>query len=122
MAVYILKFVKGLRCKGAKELKQYPSTIAPYSPSPLNQKAQVNFGFIIAVLLLIVVIITATRAAIGISWSNGLQSNIIANKLIPEENVDSLVLPPFSTFITDCPTSAHPAIPPNKEETILAMP
>jgi hypothetical protein len=64
MAVYILKFVKGLRCKGAKELKQYPSPIAPYSPSPLNQKAQVNFGFIIAVLLLIVVIITATTGVL----------------------------------------------------------
>ena len=47
---------------------------------------------------------------------------IINNNDNPEIKVDNLDLPPFSLFITDCPTSAQPAMPPNKEEIILAIP
>ena len=67
-------------------------------------------------------IITATRAAIGICLSQGPASRIIASRLTPENRVESRVRPPLSTFITDWPTRAQPAMPPNRDATIFAMP
>ena len=73
-------------------------------------------------VLTAMLIITATRAAIGICLSQVPASKIMASRLTPENKVDSRVRPPLSTFITDCPTKAQPAIPPNKDATILATP
>ena len=77
--------------------------------------------FISAVLIAIVIMI-ATKAAIGIAPIQDFKRIIIISRDIPEERVDNLDLPPFSVFITDCPTKAHPAIPPNKDATIFAIP
>ena len=52
-------------------------------------------------VLTAMLIITATSAAIGICFSQGPASRIIASKLTPEKNVESRVRPPLSTFITD---------------------
>ena len=67
-------------------------------------------------------IMTATKAAMGICLSQVLPSKIIAKRLIPEDRVERRVRPPLSMFMTDCPTNAQPAIPPNKEDTMLAIP
>jgi len=64
----------------------------------------------------------ATKAAIGIAPIQDFKRIIIIKRDIPEERVDNLDLPPFSVFITDCPTRAQPAIPPNRDATIFAMP
>ena len=83
---------------------------------------RIFFKPFISAVLIEIVIITATNAAIGIDPIHDLNIKIINNKDKPEESVDNLVLPPFSEFITDWPTSAHPAIPPNIEATIFAIP
>ena len=56
--------------------------------------------FISAVLIAIVIII-ATKAAIGMEPIQSFKRIIIIRRDIPEERVDNLDLPPFSVFITD---------------------
>ena len=73
-------------------------------------------------MLIAIVIIIATKAAMGMAPIQGFKSMIINNNDNPEIKVDNLDLPPFSLFITDCPTNAQPAMPPNKEDIILAIP
>ena len=59
----------------------------------------------ISAVLMAMLIITATKAAIGICEPRP-GSRIIASRLTPENKVESRVRPPLSMFITDCPTSA----------------
>ena len=83
---------------------------------------EIFFRPFISAVLIEIVIITATKAAIGIAPIHDLNANIIINNDNPEVSVDNLDFPPFSVFITDCPTNAQPAIPPNSEATIFAIP
>ena len=67
-------------------------------------------------------IITAATAAKGIKPRIDLAKIRIAAINSPVDKVDSRDFAPFFTFMTDSPTSAHPAIPPNNDVMILAMP
>ncbi len=65
---------------------------------------------------------TATSAAIGITFNQSLKNTTKISKNIPAHKVDKRVRPPDLTLIIDCPIIAHPAIPPIKPEAILAIP
>jgi|TARA_Y100000034_G_scaffold94516_1_gene114528 hypothetical protein len=63
MAVYLLKFEKGHRGTGAQGHRPAPRLHG--STVPLNHKAQINFGFIIAVVLLMALVIAATTGILN---------------------------------------------------------
>ena len=67
-------------------------------------------------------IITATRAAMGIWDTQGPRNTTMISSTTPAIRVEKRVRPPDFTLITDWPIMAQPAMPPKKPETILAMP
>ena len=68
------------------------------------------------------IIITATKAAIGICFNHGPRNTTIINKNTPADSVDNRPRPPDFILIIDCPIIAQPAIPPRKPVNILATP
>src|SRR5690606_12204571 len=73
-------------------------------------------------VLIETIIITATNAAIGITFSQSLIKTTKINKKTPALKVDSRPRPPDFTLIIDCPIIAQPAMPPINPLQILAMP
>src|SRR5690606_24705719 len=67
-------------------------------------------------------IITATRAAMGIWLTQSLRNTTRTNSTAPATRQDNRVRPPDFTLITDWPIMAQPAIPPMSPEAILATP
>ena len=65
---------------------------------------------------------TATSAPIGIRTSQSARTRMKKSRNAPAANVDSRPRPPDFTLITDCPIMAHPAIPPNRPDTMFATP
>jgi len=67
-------------------------------------------------------IITATRAAMGIWLTHSLRKTTISSSTTPATRHDRRPRPPDFTLITDWPIMAQPAMPPSRPEAILAMP
>src|SRR5690554_946947 len=67
-------------------------------------------------------IITATKAAMGICTSHLSSTSTMISRKIPADNVDRRVLPPDLILIMDWPIIAQPAMPPRSPEPMLAMP
>src|SRR5690606_23884090 len=68
------------------------------------------------------IIITATKAAIGICFIQLSKNRTIINKKTPAARVDRRPRPPDFTLMIDWPIIAQPAMPPNKPEPMLAIP
>ncbi|MNP26025.1 hypothetical protein D3C76_1188580 [compost metagenome] len=73
-------------------------------------------------VLIDTMIITATKAAIGIRASQSPRKIIMISSSTPALNVDRRVRPPDFTLIIDCPIMAQPAIPPMRPLAMLAIP
>ncbi|MNC16423.1 hypothetical protein D3C75_642770 [compost metagenome] len=67
-------------------------------------------------------IITPTRAPIGICLTTSPRTSISSSRKIPETKVDKRVRPPDFMLTIDWPIIAQPAIPPKKPVTIFARP
>ena len=67
-------------------------------------------------------IMTATRAAIGMRATIGPANTTMTSRTTPAVSVDRRVRPPDFTLITDWPIIAQPAMPPSRPEAMLAMP
>ncbi|SAW21307.1 Uncharacterised protein [Klebsiella pneumoniae] len=67
-------------------------------------------------------IITATRAAMGIRDTQSRRNTTISSSTTPAVSVESRPRPPDLTLITDWPIIAQPAMPPIKEVQMLATP
>ena len=71
---------------------------------------------------MLTMIITATSAAIGISFTQGPRKTTRMSRKKPATKVDSRPRPPDFTLITDWPIIAQPAMPPMKPVAMLATP
>ena len=67
-------------------------------------------------------IITATRAAIGIRATQFCSTRIRNSRNRPAQRVDSRPRAPEVTLMIDWPIMAQPAMPPNSGDRMLAMP
>ena len=67
-------------------------------------------------------IMTATRAAIGMAATRSPNTRIPTMRKMPAARVESRVRPPDFTLIMDWPIMAQPAMPPMKPVATLAMP
>ena len=76
----------------------------------------------IPAVLIETMIMTATRAAMGICLTHSSRNTTSISNTTPAVSVDNRPRPPDFTLITDWPIMAHPAIPPIKPVAILAMP
>ncbi len=68
------------------------------------------------------IIITPTRAPIGICLTTSPSTRISNSRKIPETKVERRVLPPDFMLTIDWPIIAQPAMPPKKPVTIFASP
>ena len=67
-------------------------------------------------------IITATRAAMGICATQSCSTRIRNSRNRPAHRVDSRPRAPEVTLMIDWPIMAQPAMPPNRGDRMLAMP
>ena len=67
-------------------------------------------------------IITATRAAIGICRTQSLSTRMRKSRNTPANRDESRPRPPDLTLMTDWPIIAQPAMPPKKPATMLPTP
>ncbi|MNI39389.1 hypothetical protein D3C73_935700 [compost metagenome] len=67
-------------------------------------------------------IITATRAAIGMRATQSWSTRIKNSRKRPAHRVDNRPRAPEVTLMIDWPIMAHPAMPPNRGDRILAIP
>ncbi len=67
-------------------------------------------------------IITATRAAMGIRPTQSLRNTTISSSATPATRVESRLRPPDLTLITDWPIIAQPAMPPSRPVAMFASP
>lgn len=67
-------------------------------------------------------IITATRAAMGIRPTQSLRNTTISSSATPAIRVESRLRPPDLTLITDWPIIAQPAMPPSRPVAMFARP
>ena len=67
-------------------------------------------------------IITATKAAIGIWLTHSPKNTTKISSTTPATSVDKRPRPPDFTLITDWPIMAQPAMPPMKPVAMLATP
>ncbi len=69
-----------------------------------------------------IITITATTATMGILTTYSLNTSTNTIKEKPAKKVESLVLAPDFALMIDCPTKAHPVIPPKSPEMIFPKP
>ena len=71
---------------------------------------------------MLTMIITATRAAIGIWLTQRPRNTTITSSRTPAVSADRRPRPPDFTLMTDWPIMAQPAMPPIKPVAMLATP